>query len=155
MFGADLPPILLNSRLRESVSVWVCVSVLGGFGKAWVCGPPSHPTPALPQIRSSEDAATVPRRRRGVDGGRMGWGGVVAPADVGVAWRPLYLLEIYISDKGLILLGQLKFLDRPRYKLVAPEERGGVGVVARGRVSEGGVAAKTRRESCEFRERTE
>lgn len=56
----------------------------------------------------------------------MGWDGEggVAPADVGVAWRPLYLLDIYISDTGLILLGQLKFLDRPRYKLAAAEEQG-------------------------------
>lgn len=59
----------------------------------------------------------------------VGWGrqGGVASADVGVAWRPLYLLDIYISDTGFILLGQLKFLDRPRYKLVAAEEQGARG----------------------------
>lgn len=56
----------------------------------------------------------------------VGWGGEagVVPADVGVAWRPLYLVDIYISDTGFILLGQLKFLDRPRYKLAVAEERG-------------------------------
>lgn len=58
--------------------------------------------------------------------GRVAEGGV-APADVGVAWRPLYFMDIYITDTGLILLGQLKFLDRPRYKLAAAEEHGGGG----------------------------
>lgn len=76
-----------------------------------------------------------------VPGGGAGWVGV-APADVGVAGRPLYLLDIYISDTGLILLGQLKFLDRPRYKLTAAVEVGvSVGGVAGGAGQCGRLAA--------------
>lgn len=75
----------------------------------------------------------------------VGWGGerVVAPADVGVAWRSLYLLDIYISDTGFILLGQLKFLDQSRYKLAVAEERGGNGN-GEGRGQRGGVAGEAR-----------
>lgn len=68
---------------------------------------------------------------------------VAAPADVDVAGRPLYLLDIYISDTGLILLGRLKFLDRPRYKLAAVAEVGfRVGEWRGGHVKAGGLAAE-------------